>query len=136
MRPAPALSLTESNGRDAYTVSVCRSAGLVPNVANNSLLDVGPHSRSDMNGMFRRRSREFRRIAPQHVAHASGWEVFGVDRLHLGHRDGATIEIFTNSLQSWEPPNQAEPLPAAKRQEIIERIAASIFWVGERFKLL
>lgn len=94
-----------------------------------------------------RRLKGFRRIAPQHVAHASGWEVFTFDRYHLGYRDGAyeahvevefgpTIDIVTNSLQHWEPPNQAEPLPAQKRQEIIDRIAASLTWEMERFDLL
>jgi hypothetical protein len=94
-----------------------------------------------------RRLKGFRRIAPQHVAHASRWEVFTFDRYHLGYRDGAyeahvevdfgpTITIVTNSLQRWEPPNQADPLPAEKRQEIIDRIAASLTWEMARFDLL
>jgi hypothetical protein len=81
------------------------------------------------------------------VAHASGWEVFGVDRIHLGYRDGpfeahvevaigSKIEIFTKSLQRWEPPNEDVPLPPEKRREIIERITASLAWEGDPFKLL
>jgi hypothetical protein len=90
---------------------------------------------------------QFRRITGQHVAHASGWEVFTVDRYHMGYRDGAfeahvevvigpIVEILGKSLQQWEPPNQAEPLPAAKKQEIIDRIAASLAWERQRFKVL
>jgi len=94
-----------------------------------------------------RRLKGFRRISPQHVSHVSGWEVYSVDQLHLGYREGPCeahvevefgpiIQIVTNSLQRWEPPNQAEPLSPEKRQEIIERIASSLTWEMERFELL
>ncbi len=94
-----------------------------------------------------RRLKGFRRIAPQHVANASGWEVFTFDPYHLGYwvgtheahvevDFGTEITIVTKSLQRWEPPNQAEPLPPEKSQEIIDRIATSLTWENGALRTL
>jgi hypothetical protein len=110
------------------------------------MLFSGCNPTAVLRSIFVRRSGGFRRLAPQHVAHASGWEVFGVDRFHLGYREGpyvahievdmgTEITILAKSLERWEPPNQAEPLPTEKRREIIDRITSSLVWEGERYSL-
>lgn len=96
-----------------------------------------------------RRAPEFVHLGPQVIKHRSGYLVQPKDRDHEryinGSRSGTILvdrgkaivnghEVLAYTLYqisfAWEPPFQAEPTTAQKRNEIIQRIRAALEFDG------